>query len=220
MPSSWTSPSTLIKGSCSHGTEGSPWSHWTKLEQEALEYPISAIQVTFLDFELFFALVSLKNIPVWTRGRCQSWSVRSSRRFIWTINAAMKNSKGREFSVGSCGSDSFYKVPANWGEADVFILHKKAVKWNFDLRLAAICLCSPQLLYIIWCWCSWGSQSPSHRRLRNDSVTVNGKPKLLGTLKCLIWIRNCRNLYSTCCIHARFHFLVLFSVFPTVDVCI
>lgn len=47
------------------------------------------------------------------------------------------------------------------------------------------------------------SRAPaSHRRLLNGSFTVNGKPKLLGMLKCLVWIRNCRNFCSTCiCAH-------------------
>jgi len=46
--------------------------------------------MNFLDFELFFALVSLKDVPVWTRGHwSQSWSVHSGRKFIWTRNIAM-----------------------------------------------------------------------------------------------------------------------------------
>lgn len=137
----------------------------------------------------------------------------------------MKNSEGRRFSAVSCGSDGFCKVLAIWGEADVLILHQEAMKFWFrsGCHLSVFTLAVVVHRMMVTLLGLPDCQSPFHQRLWNDSITADGKPKLLGMLKCFIWIWNCRNLCPTCwiCAHSRswcyfLYFLLLAFGFNTI----
>lgn len=87
------------KDATDHGAEGLPWSHWTKLDKTRtwISYFCNSSE-----FSRFWTIhcSSESEIPVWTRVHW-SRSVHSCKKFLWTINIAMKNSEGRKFLVGS-----------------------------------------------------------------------------------------------------------------------